>query len=536
MASLKGYTFDVDAMKSSTCGEIGIAQKGTKKFFAKRINTVVEPDADNPAISRATYEQQNKRFQVFSRRRIRVNTELRTKCGIGGNIINPVDEGVYDHHWYEFTEFVDGAIPESDIPRVIASISEDKKWLCLKTAMSALKTIHGSGIVHGDLKIPNILLAYTSTGKLVAKLIDFDGAFFEDDVPLDSITGTVNYYSPELAIYSSNEDEEFRKKFVKFITTKSDIFTMGLIFHEYLTGEMPGYDSLPARLQADEDAGRFVYPWQIVLQSEGGAHQLKIDNSRITKPAIVALISDMISSEPEDRPTAAECLRRIQTLELPIAVEMWPDDSGEINETVLREKYIGFRKIEHVNPDKTKTKGYEVMLPDGRRYFRTFDQLVDEEVILDPVEWCDPWPSDGFSWNIPVANGRGFVRGKRGTKSGFYILKDSSGKSRTFPLSSLKALNFVNVGSTATSSTHTTPVPRPEPTPVPVPEPVEGDFWPEDDGVYEINTAGLTAKKITFVGPIEGGGKHLYRIEMDNKSTKDIPAKTALLLGVFKKK
>ena len=41
--TIMGYKLDLDAMKSSTCGNIGFAQKNGKTYFVKRFNNPVQP-------------------------------------------------------------------------------------------------------------------------------------------------------------------------------------------------------------------------------------------------------------------------------------------------------------------------------------------------------------------------------------------------------------------------------------------------------------------------------------------------------------
>jgi len=88
---------------------------------------------------------------------------------------------------------------------------------------TAVKLLHDNNIIHGDLKLENILI----NENLDIKIIDFDlSNVFSGEYVSDSIYGTVNYIAPEsynLAVYSK----------------KSDVWCMGVILYVLLTKKFP---------------------------------------------------------------------------------------------------------------------------------------------------------------------------------------------------------------------------------------------------------------------------------------------------------
>ena len=108
--------------------------------------------------------------------------------------------------------------------------------MLLKTVAHSLKILHDLGIVHSDLKPSNVLIKRTELG-YTTKLIDFDSSYIVGSPPPpEEIVGTMNYYSPNWSATSKAAAAPGE------LTEASDIFALGLIYAEYLTGALPAFD------------------------------------------------------------------------------------------------------------------------------------------------------------------------------------------------------------------------------------------------------------------------------------------------------
>lgn len=130
------------------------------------------------------------------------------------------------------TEFIEGSTLARWRIEADASIAERVRLLA--ELCEAVQAAHEHGVVHRDLKPDNVLV--TSAGS--PKVLDFGIARLQaDDVPLATLAtqtwqllGTVRYMSPEQAAGGGSAIDE-----------RTDIYTLGVIAYELLTGTLP-YD------------------------------------------------------------------------------------------------------------------------------------------------------------------------------------------------------------------------------------------------------------------------------------------------------
>lgn len=142
------------------------------------------------------------------------------------HIVRITDIGEEDGQQYLAMEYV----ADLDLKRYIKEhypLSNEEAVRIMGQILLAMRLAHTRGIVHRDLKPQNILLTPDGT----AKVTDFGIAVAFAETSLtqtNSMLGSVHYLSPEQARGSK-------------ATFQSDIYAMGIIFYEMLTGHVP-YD------------------------------------------------------------------------------------------------------------------------------------------------------------------------------------------------------------------------------------------------------------------------------------------------------
>jgi len=145
------------------------------------------------------------------------------------NVVRIFDLGVADDHAYIAMEFLGAG---SLAQRLNAALEPQVALRYVREVGSALTAIHDAGILHRDLKPANIMFRDDGTLALIdfglAKQMRLHAAI----TGTGQIFGTPYYMSPEQG-HAEPTDE------------RSDIYSLGCIFYEMLTGERPFTASSP---------------------------------------------------------------------------------------------------------------------------------------------------------------------------------------------------------------------------------------------------------------------------------------------------
>ncbi|HEV3387063.1 MAG TPA: serine/threonine-protein kinase [Gemmata sp.] len=207
-------------------------------------------------------------------------------------------------------EFIDGEPLDRALARR-GRLSWEEVITYGKQLCSALQYAHEKGIIHRDLKPSNLMI----TNEGVLKLTDFGIAKDTDLTALtgqNSTIGTASYMSPEQCKGDKN------------LTFKSDLYSLGIVFFELLSGKKPFY--------AENTVDMFLKHVNDPPPRIGKI----VDN---IPPKMESLILQMMEKDKEDRPMDAAWIVRMLT---------------EIDEDVIMRKSAGLDMITSRRTDRKR--------------------------------------------------------------------------------------------------------------------------------------------------------------------------------------
>ncbi|HEY0005759.1 MAG TPA: serine/threonine-protein kinase [Pyrinomonadaceae bacterium] len=164
-------------------------------------------------------------------------------------------------------------------------------FIMLQTS-AAVAAAHESGIIHRDLKPANIFITHRPHAPAIVKVLDFgiaklaaDAIDDEDPQTLTQVgvmIGTPRYMSPEQC------------DGVK-LTPASDVYSLGVILYEMLTGATPFNGTTPLAIALKHSTEPPRPPRQLIPT---------------LPPALEEIVMQALQKRPEERPTDAGAFRR----------------------------------------------------------------------------------------------------------------------------------------------------------------------------------------------------------------------------------
>ena len=177
-------------------------------------------------------------------------------------------------------EYIDGESLSTCLKREIRLVPSDALKILLH-ASQGLASAHAQGVIHRDIKPGNIMI--TSRGQV--KVADFGIALANQDVSqkltnTGAFVGTPGYLSPEVCLG-------------KMVDQRSDIFALGIVLFEMLSGRMPFQDDSPLKLMLD------------VVQAD--TPDIRELNPEVDEE-IARILNKMLAKDPADRYQSCEDL------------------------------------------------------------------------------------------------------------------------------------------------------------------------------------------------------------------------------------
>jgi serine/threonine protein kinase len=161
------------------------------------------------------------------------------------------------------------------------------KLQILDCIISGLKSIHQANIIHKDYHSGNIFM---SSGKFFSQIIAITGDLGISKSAIESsddeeIYGIIPYVAPEIFQ---------RKKYTK----ASDIYSVGMIMWELMTGRRPFWDQ--------------IYDAELIIKICDGFRPPIVTNAPV---GYIELMQECWHPDPEKRPTGANLMEKIKIID-----------------------------------------------------------------------------------------------------------------------------------------------------------------------------------------------------------------------------
>lgn len=181
------------------------------------------------------------------------------------------------------TELLEGAALDQTLKA--GPLSEARTLRILYSICGALAEAHHKGVIHRDLKPPNVFLADVS-GEEVVKVLDFGIARLAEDgiqTATGKLFGTPTYMSPEQARGDT-------------LDARTDLYSLGVLAYQCLSGQVPFRASTPMGLLMKH------------VQEDPPAFDALKPPTTISEP-VRALVFSLLAKLPDDRPPTADAVR-----------------------------------------------------------------------------------------------------------------------------------------------------------------------------------------------------------------------------------
>jgi predicted Ser/Thr protein kinase len=207
------------------------------------------------------------------------------------NIVSVFDIGRADGQYYFIMEYVDGENLRHLTEQ--GAIKPEEALAIVPQICEALQFAHDEGIVHRDIKPENILI--DKQGRV--KIADFGLAKLLGEAPAQATLtgthqamGTPHYMAPEQMQGAATVDH------------RADIYSLGVVFYELLTGELPIGRFEPPSKKVRID----VRLDEVVLRSLESAPDRRYQHASDVKTDVESIVGGSVMQLPTAKPATAD--------------------------------------------------------------------------------------------------------------------------------------------------------------------------------------------------------------------------------------
>jgi serine/threonine protein kinase len=198
-------------------------------------------------------------------------------------VVRAHDLGEWEGLFYLTMEYIKG-VSVADLLLTRGRLTTESTCAVGTQVAEALTVAHEQGIIHRDIKPQNLMVDDTG----VLKVMDFGLARLAERSPgltqAGLVVGTPRYMAPEQLLGGD-------------VDARTDLFAMGVVLYECLTGQPPFDASSPAAVMAQMLQGEFLPVRALVPDCH---------------PVLASLVERLLHRDPGERPqTAREVSERL---------------------------------------------------------------------------------------------------------------------------------------------------------------------------------------------------------------------------------
>ena len=305
------------------------------------------------------------------------------------------------------------------------------------------------------------------------------------------------------------------------MTPKTDVFTLGIIFHKVWYGKIPGFDSEDATLG-------------LALASSPDVKIMfdKSLNTLIGKASgatYISLINWMLTRDPDERPTCQQVVDVLEDKQIIPAKYVIGDDIAPFTGLWVEHRNLAEYSEEDIKAQgftsfqKINSSGLKYLLrKDTEEFTYTIKELLDLGILKPKaVELDEPWPEDKITFADADVMAANMISAIKRTENSLgikiYEVVDIRGGKAYRTAKSLVNQGLANFIVESACDEF-------------------GEPWPEDNALYAPKSF-LDSKNIVKISTVEVGGIHAYEITYsDGREPKVLQGNTMLLLGYLTKK
>jgi len=261
------------------------------------------------------------------------------------NILPIYDAGEEDGQYYVVMEHIQGVRTLEAYCRPDNLLRIDDVVKIIHKCAKALNYAHKRGVIHRDIKPSNIMLTTNND----VRIIDYGIAILKDaDISrIQGIAGSPSYMSPEQI-----QSQE--------ITSQSDLYSLGVVMYELLTGFRPFRASSLSRLLN-----------QIVYSTPAPIHTLRAD----VPEGLEEVVYEVLHKEPDERyadggQLAAQLTKAFQSLR------------EHVNEVDNEEQFNQLRRLSFFH-DFSQQEIWELLRASEWREYASGDAIIREGEVDD---------------------------------------------------------------------------------------------------------------------------------------------------------